>query len=349
MNTPKFFKYDILKHYMKINVQVGKLERGLELAHKLQDHILFEDFDLEKSLHVFLTISKSLNRTEDVEWSQKELLGFSGTKIPPYRNILCRIEHDGKILKLKNEYFFTHHLVRVAYPKLKNLFDTLDDHFMRYVPNPRDLKYFKEETNEKLDDNVYILYAKADLSVLFTAIKLEIINRLDDIINKIIYDVIPQDIFKEFQNVVQKKLIDLKSDAINALNIAIENLGDSENPEKTAVVALECRRLIKIIADHLSKPGKYYVLDGDNIPIGPNDSINRLRAYVDQNDKKIKIPLQNKLDLLSQLYSKIPESINKGIHANISNSTAKMLVIYNYIILGEIIKTKSNPINDHPK
>ena len=334
---------------MKIDAKIGKLERSLELAHKLQNRILFEDFDLEKSLHVFLTISKSLNRTEDVEWSQKELLGFPDSEIPPYRNILCRIQHNNKILKLKSGYTFTNHLITLPYPKLKNIVDTVDNISMLYVPTPLDLKYFNEKTNEELSDNVYILYAKADLSVLFTTIKLEIINRLDDIINKIIYDVIPQDIFKEFQNVVQKKLIDLKSDAINALNIAIENLGDSENPEKTAVVALECRRLIKIIADHLSKPGEYYVLNGNNIPIGPNDSINRLRAYVDQKDKKIKVPLQNKLDLLSQLYSKIPESINKGIHANISNSTAKMLVIYNYIILGEIIKTKPNPINEHQK
>ena len=344
-----FFRYRILKHYMKIDAQVGKLERGLELAHKLQNRILFEDFDLEKSLHVFLTISKSLNRTEDAEWAQNELLGFPDSKIPLYRNIVCSIQHDNKTIKLKNGYTFTDHLITLPYPKLKNIVDTLDEYYMLYAPTPVDLKYFNKKTNEKLSDNISILYTKADLSVLFTGIKLEIINRLDDIINKIIYDVIPQDIFKEFQNVVQKKLVDLKSDAINALNIAIENLGDSENPEKTAVVALECRRLIKIIADHLSKSGKYYVLDGNNIPIGPNDSINRLRAYVDQKDKKIKVPLQNKLDLLSQLYSKIPESINKGIHANISNSTAKMLVIYNYIILGEIIKTKPNLINEHPK
>ena len=299
MNTTKFFKYDILKHDMKIDAQVGKLERSLELAHKLQNRILFEDFDLEKSLHVFLTISKSLNRVEDVEWSQKELLGFSDFGIPSYRNVLCRIQQDDKILILKNGYIYTSHLITMPYPKLKNIVETLEDHYMLYAPTPVDLEYFNKKTNKKLSDNTSILYTKADLSVLFTGIKLEIINRLDDIINKIIYDVIPQDIFKEFQNVVQKKLIDLKSDAINALNIAIENLGDSENPEKTAVVALECRRLIKIIADHLYKPGKYYVLNGNNIPIGPNDSINRLRAYVDQKDKKIKAPLQNKLDLLS--------------------------------------------------
>ena len=31
MNTTKFFKYNILKHYMKIDAQVGKFERSLEL------------------------------------------------------------------------------------------------------------------------------------------------------------------------------------------------------------------------------------------------------------------------------------------------------------------------------
>ena len=165
---------------MKIDAKIGKLERGLELAHKLQNLILFEDFDLEKSLHVFLTISKSLNRTEDVEWAQKELLGFHKSKIPSYRNILCSIKRDNKTLKLKDGYIFTYHLLTMPYPKLKNAVDTLDDHHILCAPTPSDLEYFNKKTNEKLSDNIFILYMKADLSVLFAAIKLEIINRLDD-------------------------------------------------------------------------------------------------------------------------------------------------------------------------
>ena len=54
---------------------------------------------------------------------------------------------------------------------------------------------------------------------------------------------LPRDIFQGFQNSVNAKFVNSK--AIHALNIAIENLGDSENPEKTSVTNLECRRLIK--------------------------------------------------------------------------------------------------------
>ena len=37
---------------------------------------------------------------------------------------------------------------------------------MLYAPTPVDLKYFNKKTNEKLSDNISILYTKADLSVL---------------------------------------------------------------------------------------------------------------------------------------------------------------------------------------
>ena len=73
------------------------------------------------------------------------------------------------------------------------------------------------------------------------------------------------------------------------------------------------------------------------------NTINRLQAYVDQKDKKIRTPLLKKLDLLSELYSSNDgaPTMSSGVHGDISNTTAKMLVIYNYLILGEIIRTKN--------
>jgi len=44
-----------------------------------------------------------------------------------------------------------------------------------------------------------------------------------------------------------------------------------------------------------------------------------------------------KIHLLKNLYGEIPESMNKGTHKNISNQSAEMLVIFSYVILGEII------------
>ena len=44
---------------MNINYKMGKLDIGLEMAPKLQDHMLFNHIDLEIALHVFLTVSES--------------------------------------------------------------------------------------------------------------------------------------------------------------------------------------------------------------------------------------------------------------------------------------------------
>ena len=271
-----------------------------------------------------------------------ELKGFF-ENIPSYRKILCWVIHNGSFIKFNNGQLFTDYSIPASYPKLKyNAESTPAGKNVTFSLNIAIQKNLSKLSSVQLDNDSLLSINQSILYELFSSIKLELLNRLNNIINEIIYDILPRDIFQEFQNSVHAKFVN--SEAIHALNIAIENLGASENPEKTSVVALECRRLIKIVADELCKAGDDYKMKDDTVlKMGSENTINRLRAYVDQKNKKIRKPLLKKLDLLSELYSSNngAETMSSGVHGDISNTTAKILVIYNYLILGEIIRTKN--------
>ena len=103
---------------MNINYKIGKLERGLEMAYELQNRILFKNFDLEKGLHVFLTVSESLKRKDDINWVMGELEGCF-ENIPSYRKIMCWVVHNGSFIKFNNGQSFTNYSISASYPKLK--------------------------------------------------------------------------------------------------------------------------------------------------------------------------------------------------------------------------------------
>jgi|APSaa5957512535_1039671.scaffolds.fasta_scaffold43081_3 hypothetical protein len=73
------------------------LDKGLEIANKLQNEALFSDRGLEKNLYAFLTVAELLNREKDVEWAKGEIYdGFTMESVPYYRKI------NAKLLNKKN-------------------------------------------------------------------------------------------------------------------------------------------------------------------------------------------------------------------------------------------------------
>ena len=162
-------------------------------------------------------------------------------------------------------------------------------------------------------------------------------------ITEITYGQIPEGIFKRFQKSVNSTLTNSNPAAISELNIAFEGLRQSEDPERISHVAFGCRRLIKAVADELfpSRKTQYKTKDGKYFKVEEEYFLNRLIAFVDSTNSPNRKFLVRKIGLLRDLYGEIPESINKGTHLSITNSGAEMLVIYTYIILGDIILEKN--------
>jgi len=200
-------------------------------------------------------------------------------------------------------------------------------------------KSIRKKTDEVLSKYVQLIYTSATISDLFAGAKMEMLTRLNIMINEITYGKIPRGIFNKFQDLVNLKLAESNTAAVSALNIAVESLGNSEDPERISTVAHSCKRLIKSVADNLfpSQKKKYKMKGGETIEVGEEKYFNRLIGFVDKIDSKNRKGLLEKIHLLKNLYGEIPESMNKGTHKNISNQSAEMLVIFSYMILGEII------------
>lgn len=320
-----------------------EINQALEIARKVREKILFDKIELEKSMHGFFTIAQILNREEDLEWIQNELNGYrKKEQLPSYRqNLFRRFFSSGKDRKqfvelVKDELSRTNCGLSIF--ALEFELQVKDEEAVPYNLRDGELEIIKK----KYPSISYASwrYAQEEYGKILSGIRLELIRRLNSMISEITYGKIPQGIFKKFQDKVNQKLVTSNPNAVSELNIAYESLGKSEDPERISHVAFACRRLIKAVADvlYLPQEGKKIKLkSAKDIEIGNERFLNRLEAYIDSIDSPNRKFLQRKLSLLRDIYGEIPASINKGTHLEISNSDAENLVIYTYIILGEII------------
>ena len=318
------------------------LEWGLGIAQKLQNEVLFGNNSSEKNLHGFLTVAELLNRPDDVTWVKRELLGYAGDDpVPDYRMRSCTLnDESGNDVIFKDATPFS--ITEAWYPQsqIEHMMNDPDMKTLKFTVNAKyTKKLFQNDLKDEPSGNYVIKYTKSEVQKILAGAKLELISRLNSMIVEISYGRIPKSIFEKFQNDVNSTLGDSNDAAISELNIAIENLGQSEDQERIAHVAFACRRLIKSIADNLFPPqnNEYPLKGGKMIDVGEEKFLNRLEAFVDSVDSPNRKYLIRKIGLLRDLYGEVPESINKGTHLHISNSDAEMLVIYSYIILGDIV------------
>ncbi len=162
-----------------MNYKIGKLKRGLEIAYELQNRILFENFDLEKGLHVFLTVSESLKRKDDINWVKGELTGWHSDDRPSYRKIICRVMHNESPLKFPDGKLFTDYFITTSYPKLKYNIDNMPSGERVLYSLSNNLKEELPAISDlQLNDTSTISIHPADLYELFSHLKIEMLNRL---------------------------------------------------------------------------------------------------------------------------------------------------------------------------
>ena len=329
-----------------------ELDQALEISIKTRDVILFGNSTIEKSLQGFYTVAQILGREKNMRWAKSELQGYV-SDYPDYRkNVKRNFFYGQKQLVELAKNTVLNHDCRFSINIIEKILDETQKYSTPAILTRTDFEHIKDylKTHYPTKNFGYLTkentrwkYNLTALNKIVNSVKFELIDRLNKMIAEITYGKIPKGIFQRFQNDVNATLTYSNSSAISALNIAYEGLGQSEDPERISNVAFECRRLIKAVADQLFPPQKeqYETKNGESFKVGAEQFLNRLKAYVDSVDSPNCKFLVKKIELLQDLYSKIPESINKGIHLTINNSDAEMLVIYTYIILGDIILEKN--------
>ena len=334
-----------------------ELDQALEISLKTRNAILFGNSTIEKNLQGFYTVAQILGREKNMRWAKSELQGYA-SDYPDYRknvvrNFFCNQTNLDELL----DDTTLNSKCPLSVNIIEKILDEKQKYTLIYVLTETDFKhikdYFKMHYTTKnihsiTKENTSWEYNLTALNEIINLVKLALIDRLNEMIAEITYGKIPKGIFQRFQNNVNAILTDSNSSAISALNIAYEGLGQSEDPERISNVAFGCRRLIKAVADQLFPPqeDQYKTKNGESFKVREEQFLNRLQAYVDSVDSPNRKFLVRKIQLLRDLYGEVPESINKGTHSTIKNSDAEMLVIYTYIILGDIILEKSYVINE---
>lgn len=327
------------------------LDDALNLAKKVLNAVLFEDKNLETNLYGFLAISHRLGREKDISWVKGELQGFFTIDPPLYRKKVASFIYQGRTrLTTKDNSSYFHIPLKSGLPKLEHAVKEDDGKMVEFSIERNDPQF---TTIEKLSKHkitstfVNVKYFKADITKISGYVKVELIEKLDSMIQEITYGKIPKSIFSEYQTKVNQKLSDSNPNAISALNTAYDSLGGSHDPERISQVSLACRRLIKHIADEVfPSSNEQYILKLDdktyNLSLGDDKVLNRLTAYVDSLNYKNKQHILDEINVLRGFYYGEEGYVNKGIHSEITNSEAKRLVLYTYLILGDIILLESD-------
>jgi len=323
-----------------MGVNETEIEQALDIAKRTRENILFGKGNFDNHMQSFFTVAQILNRNEDLTWIEGEITG-NLNPISNYRkNIFLRINvHKRQIFSVMDDKKLSIKDCQLPIYKIIHELKSKEADRIPYAITDDDFKKLKKYEPNKQKDDFNCIFPNEELVKIFSSLKFELLRRLNIMISELTFGKIPRDIFKEFKDSVDGKLAKSNPDAIRTLNVAYESLGDSENPEKTAQVALACRRLIKHIADDLfpSKNEKHKLSDNTEIEVTDERVLNRLIAHIDSIQPKNLTYLVKEIELLRELLHGDEGSANKGIHDEILNSEARQLVLHTYIILGDII------------
>jgi len=314
---------------------ISELDELLKLARSVRELLTIKSGTLENCLIGVYSVAQRLNKEDDQAFAAKELIGYNDEdNIPQYRKKVFRnIEAGSSTLTLSDKYRFTS--MRDGITKLEFLVNAKENYITALKGEA-----LEEAKKTNSSGRIVSIIPWSELARVISGTKLEMTSRLNLMIGEMAYGKIPQAIFKKFQDKVNEKLVSSNQDAVNALEIAYESLGMSENPQRIATVAFACRRMVKAVADGFVPPQngvKHVLKNGKEIEIGEERFLNRLQVYVDSLSSPNRKYLLREVGLLRDLMNEIPESMNQGIHLTISNAGAERLVLKSYIILGSII------------
>lgn len=158
---------------------------------------------------------------------------------------------------------------------------------------------------------------------------------------------VPSDVFQRTRFKVDKKIVDLVPGAVKKFAAVYENL-ISENDEDWANAVHSCRRILQETADALY-PARDDKVVGEGksqktIRLGPDNYINRLVQYVDENSNSERFNeiVGSHMRYLGERLDAIFKAAQKGSHHVISSQDeADRYVIYTYLVIGDILQLRA--------
>ncbi|MGY4524518.1 AbiTii domain-containing protein [Pseudomonas sp. UBA4617] len=173
-------------------------------------------------------------------------------------------------------------------------------------------------------------------------------NYVSGVFYELKFSAVPEDVFQRTRIRVDSKVGEIVPTAMKKFAAVYDNLL-SENDEDWANAVHSCRRILQDTADALYPPTADKVIgEGKNqktIKLGPDNYINRLVAYVEQNSHSARFNeiVGSHMSYLGERLDAIFQAAQKGSHHVIaSQDEADRYVIYTYLVIGDILQLRED-------
>lgn len=161
---------------------------------------------------------------------------------------------------------------------------------------------------------------------------------------------ISSEVFSRIRERVDTSIGSLVPDATKKFTAVYDNL-QSENSEDWSNAVHSCRRILQDLADALFPPQQDRTIKEKGKPkkikMGPDQYINRLIAFVEENstsDRYVDV-VGSQLGFLGDRLDSIFRAAQKGSHDNIvDREEADRYVVYTYLVVGDILSLQEEPV-----
>lgn len=318
-----------------------EIDDALKIARETREILLQGTVSVESSLLGFYTVAEILGEHDDLDWAYKELnRRHVGNPLPAYRKELFgRYLDDQRNPVSAGKSETLTHAFYDGIPKIEQILKH-DKSEIIYAISSDDVKKLQALGYDQVDKTWAIEYPKSEIGSIIGAVKLELIKRLNKMINQFTYGEVPENIFEYVRNEVDAELAKLCPKAIEKLPKVYAQL--SSNDEVIySEVASTCRRIIKDVADALYPASDSPVMgmDGKEHKLSESDYTNRIMARIQQsiqngNEKKI---FSSMFEYVDGLLTSINDYASKGVHSDFTKTDAVRCIVYTYLLLGDII------------
>lgn len=165
---------------------------------------------------------------------------------------------------------------------------------------------------------------------------------------------ISSDIFSRIRSRVDERVGNLIPDSVQKFTAIYENL-QSENSENWSNAVHSCRRILQDTADALYPPREPKTVTANGkerkISLGPDNYINRLIAYTEENSKSKRFEeiVGSHMKYLGERLDAIFQAAQKGSHDVISSQNeADRYAVYTYLIVGDLLQLR-NEVEHSPQ
>lgn len=336
---------------------MNKNTESLSLAEEILKDIELGTLSISSVVPKVLRLARLRGDTNAIEWLRLEMSGYTSTPdgIPPTEwaiGAYCKRYYQEKdksgIVQTYMRYESVGRIETEIESAKMQLQVSVDPNISVSSANPSQYVFSPH-------GNTFERSGLRSSIIKWTSVLDKIKSALYEYVLQIYYQLkfgdISETVFERKRNFVNARLADMVPTAIKELVSAYDNL-KSDNESDWSNATNSCRRLLKEAADVLfpADPDNKKTKDGHKLT--DQEYKNRLIEYVKSKDKSKSFErivgsqlsyLTNRLDALNEYHA-------KGVHEKVTREEAETLVIYTYLIAGDILSlTEPNKVDSKPE